>query len=348
MKEGKNITRAIIEATVERGLREVDEDPQRSIRKFVDLGRQFSKGRFTDDIYNIFADLLRNEESPYYTAFEHVMHHTSFTTLKHFGVNIGYNSFTRGGKIIRKIEEKADYHIPWAISIIFDPESENSLTPATLDRLINEGIEYGIFTYNLIILKNISTLSPLLPIVKKHPGCAFFLTLPDDEIDSHTAEVIKDCPNTLSLLAIGEYVDINSLTLRRQKSWYGVYVTYNDSTCDNVLTTSACRKYLASEASFVIALAEKGTSLETIIETQKKIKEFRFMPTSPLFIFDMYGDCYFINKLISGYPCYMIISPNGTIETNNASFTGDSKLSMAELLKKIFPKTETEGKNTEA
>ena len=342
MKEGKSITRAIIEATVERGLREVDEDPQRSIRKFVDLGRQFSKGRFTDDIYNIFADLLRNEESPYYTAFEHVMHHTSFTALKHFGVNLGYNSFTRGGKIIRRIENNSDYHIPWAISIIFDPESENSLTPATLDRLITEGLEYGIFAYNLIIEKSISTLSPLLPIVKKHPGCAFFLTLPDDELDSHTADVIKDCPNTLVLLALGEYVDTNSLMLRRQKSWYGVYDTYNDSTSGNILTTSACRKYISSEASFVILIAEEGTSLETIIATQKKIKEFRFTPTSPLFIFDMYGDCYFINKLISDYPCYMIINSDGTVETNDGSFRTDNKISVADLLRIVFPKKEDE------
>lgn len=35
-----DITRAIIDATVDRGLREIEEDPKRSIRKLADMGKQ--------------------------------------------------------------------------------------------------------------------------------------------------------------------------------------------------------------------------------------------------------------------------------------------------------------------
>ena len=71
-----NITRAIVDATVDRSLREIEEDPRRSIRKLTDLGRQFSKGRFLQEVYAIFLELLRNDDSPYYTAIENLLRYT--------------------------------------------------------------------------------------------------------------------------------------------------------------------------------------------------------------------------------------------------------------------------------
>ena len=48
-----NITRALIDASVDRGLREIEEDPKRSIRKLTDMGRMFIKGRFMDEVLSI-------------------------------------------------------------------------------------------------------------------------------------------------------------------------------------------------------------------------------------------------------------------------------------------------------
>ena len=84
-----DITRAIIDATVDRGLREIEEDPKRSIRKLADMGKQFSKGRFVQDLYTLFQELLRNDDSPYYTAIEHLLRNTERKGLKDFGINIG-------------------------------------------------------------------------------------------------------------------------------------------------------------------------------------------------------------------------------------------------------------------
>lgn len=64
----QDITRALIDTTVARAMVEMDADPKRSVRKLCDLGRQFSRGRFQNQIFAIFQDLLRNDESPYYQA----------------------------------------------------------------------------------------------------------------------------------------------------------------------------------------------------------------------------------------------------------------------------------------
>ena len=94
----QDITRALIDTTVARAMVEMDADPKRSVRKLCDLGRQFSRGRFQNQIFAIFQDLLRNDESPYYQAIDFLLRSNDPEALRQFGINIGYNSFTYGAQ----------------------------------------------------------------------------------------------------------------------------------------------------------------------------------------------------------------------------------------------------------
>ena len=98
----QDITRALIDTTVARAMVEMDADPKRSVRKLCDLGRQFSRGRFQNQIFAIFQDLLRNDESPYYQAIDFLLRSNDPEALRQFGINIGYNSFTYGAPILRR------------------------------------------------------------------------------------------------------------------------------------------------------------------------------------------------------------------------------------------------------
>ena len=89
----QDITRALIDTTVARAMVEMDADPKRSVRKLCDLGRQFSRGRFQNQIFAIFQDLLRNDESPYYQAIDFLLRSNDPEALRQFGINIGYNIF---------------------------------------------------------------------------------------------------------------------------------------------------------------------------------------------------------------------------------------------------------------
>ena len=50
------ITRAMIESAVAHGLKEIEEDPKRSARRLVDLGKQFSKNRFQDLVFSVMQE----------------------------------------------------------------------------------------------------------------------------------------------------------------------------------------------------------------------------------------------------------------------------------------------------
>ncbi len=102
----QDITRALIDTTVARAMVEMDADPKRSVRKLCDLGRQFSRGRFQNQIFAIFQDLLRNDESPYYQAIDFLLRSNDPEALRQFGINIGYNSFTYGAQILRQKQKR--------------------------------------------------------------------------------------------------------------------------------------------------------------------------------------------------------------------------------------------------
>ena len=340
MKENRSITRAIIEATVERGLREVDEDPRRSIRKLIDMAKQFSNGRFISEIYFIFQDLLRNEDSPYYTAIEHILHHTSRKALKHFGINIGYNSFTRGGKMIRSFEETSDYQIPWAIGIEIDPASANVYTVSELDRMIDQGTDMGIFTYFIELTRRIPVLHDYLKLFNRHPGCAFMLTLPDEELEASLADELQENTNVLTFLkASGDYIDSNAFALRRRKIWYGAYDYYNESNSSQVLSLSNCRKFMAAEVSFVIMIAAPGTSMDCIRETQRAIKEARLAPSYPLFIFDKYGDAMQLKTILSSGTSFFELTGDRIAHTDRGDFPlPEGPVDLRSLFAEIFKK----------
>lgn len=91
-----DITRGLIDFAVSQCLKNIKEDPYRSIRRLADLGRQFAKGRFQEELFSLFQRLLLNEDGPYYEMLKQLVSSVDTDSLKTLGINIGYNSWTCG------------------------------------------------------------------------------------------------------------------------------------------------------------------------------------------------------------------------------------------------------------
>ena len=63
MKQDMN--RMLIEATIRRVLKNIQESPERAVRNLVDLGLEFSDGRFQKQFLRTTQKMLRNQESAY-------------------------------------------------------------------------------------------------------------------------------------------------------------------------------------------------------------------------------------------------------------------------------------------
>ena len=62
-----DITRGLIDFAVSQCLKNIKEDPYRSIRRLADLGRQFAKGRFQEELFSLFQKTIRTglQRSPF-------------------------------------------------------------------------------------------------------------------------------------------------------------------------------------------------------------------------------------------------------------------------------------------
>ena len=137
----QDITRAIIDTTVARAMVEMDADPKRSVRKLCDLGRQFSRGRFQNQIFAIFQDLLRNDESPYYQAIDYLLRNNDPKALRQFGINLGYNSFTYGAQILRQKQKELFFAIPWMVQLRLDSRIPGTYGPSFFASVIETGLQ---------------------------------------------------------------------------------------------------------------------------------------------------------------------------------------------------------------
>lgn len=107
-----NMSRILIETVVRRTLKDMKENPERSIRNLVDMALHFSEGRFQKNFFQAAQTMLKNENSPYYALLRNISSSVDTERLVTFGMNLGYNSCTLGAKKSGKTSRNLDAAFP--------------------------------------------------------------------------------------------------------------------------------------------------------------------------------------------------------------------------------------------
>lgn len=97
-----SMSRFITGSVVKRTLKDIKDNPERSIRNLVDMALQFSGGRFQQDFFTTAQTMLQNENSAYYRLVRDIVSHADTDRLYTFGMNLGYNGCTAGAQRIRE------------------------------------------------------------------------------------------------------------------------------------------------------------------------------------------------------------------------------------------------------
>ena len=321
-KGPNNITRAIIDATVDRGIREVAEDPQRSIRKLADMGRKYTKGRFMQNIMELSQEMLRNEDCPYYDAIAQLLRNTDRKTIKHVGINIGYNSLTYGGKIIREQQKKRGYRIPWTLIFCLNNRTGTGLQLADLHRFIGEANDLGIFTFLISLEGTLTNFEDLSELFRSYSDSAFIFFLPDQKLLQNHLPSLKKSTNTMFLFRCGgQYTSGNIAAARKEKVFYGAYLPYNDSSVAQI-TEDVFRFIPESyQTAFVISVPEDNCNLENVAKMAAFFKYQRMKALCPFIPFDLYGDAIEIDRIVASEGCYCAFFPDGSVRTADEAHT---------------------------
>ena len=297
--DGKNYTRVLIETVVERGIRDITDDPKRSLRRLAEMGKQFSEGRFQKASFGHITNLLKNDDSPYYGMLENFLATVDHKAIKTFGLNMGYDSWTYGARLIRRESEKRGYMLPWVVQIHYDPEKKDGIKALDIDDMAERLGALGINTY-VIIREHGSNPDPeLLEVIRKHSACAFFLFCNDGIIRREDAETIKELGNAvISVNISAERAADTCRILKEMKVLYVIHCPYSAGELDRISDDEYVDEWLSYGSAFIFLIqkdSDKGAA-------GKFAKKTRMEQQYPILIWDLYSDIRLVNEMIPDTP----------------------------------------------
>lgn len=332
----KDITRILVESTLRKTLKDIKDSPKRSIRNLVDLGLNFTKGRFQKPFLETVQKMLENEHSPYYDLILDTVYNVNHERLITFGMNVGYNGCTKGAKKIREIENTEKYNIPWSVSLEIDGKSY-LYNEEKYFSIIEQGKNLGIYTWLIFSDSNVKSI---LSLAKKHSDCAFAFFCDEKDIGNNILDEAEKLYNIMFVVRYDENM-ANAITLLRERQMlHSVFIPYDDSKAKDItsgdffegiedlhpvftglLPTRKCSKSVREQAYNYVIGARKSQELQTIL-------------------WDIYSDSNFIDGIISDNACAAAFDKNG----NFVAFDRDNEdinynifeLKLVDIFKAVF------------
>lgn len=308
--EKRDFTRVLIETVVDRGIRDVTDDPKRSLRRLAEMGKQFSEGRFQKASFGHITNLLKNDDSPYYKMLEDFLSTVDHRVIKTFGLNMGYNSWTYGARMIKRESEERGYMLPWVIQIHYDPEMGARLTAEKINSLIDRLSPLGINTYVIIKEHNSYDDPALTKVFESHPECAFYLFLNDALISPQMAEDIKSTGNTvISINISAKECHASCRFLKEIEALYVIHYLYSSDEVSRFGDDEYINTWLSFGSAFIFLIQkDNDTGL-----AGKFARRTRMEQEYPILVWDVYSDIRLVNEMISDIPFIFELSSEGNI-----------------------------------
>jgi len=304
-----SMSRILIETVVRTTLKDMKEDPERSIRNLVDMALHFSNGRFQTNFFQVAQTMLKNENSPYYALLRNISSSVDTERLVTFGMNLGYNSCTLGAKKIRENEQELGCNISWTVAFqtdssqIFEHLSEYQTAVA-------DGEKLGIYAWMLFAR---SHPQDLLPLIRKHPDSAFFLFCGPDDIDTAFLDSISDVNNLMLVVRYEEAAEALYAQIRDNGLLYSAYYPYAQEDTESIMNGDLFYSIQQTHPVFTVLLAQpdvpepiQNTAYQAVVQARDE----QSYQTIPL---EFYFDNRLIDKIISDDACFAWFDPDGKL-----------------------------------
>lgn len=311
-----DITRSFIETAVAKALRDIQRDPDRSIRNIVDLGQNFTKGKSGRSFLHAVQSLLENEHSAYYDAVKHIAASVDHKTIKTFGMNMGYNGLTKGVKQIRALKQAHGFAMPWCLSL-HCTAPDQPLGVEAMDGILRDGKGLGIFTY--LLYMEAACVQSALALCRAHQDCAFLLFMGDARLsDGEIAELATLHQAMLVIPAANEAFFETAAKMQASKCLYAAYAEYDQYTLETMTSPVWMESLLPANASFLFMKPREGCPKQARQAMRAYCIQVREGQRYPVFMVDLPGDMQAIGKKVSGRGT-LDIGPDGEAVAGQAS-----------------------------
>lgn len=332
----ETMARTIIETMMNKFLRDMEDDPDRSIRNLIDLGINFARGRFQKEFFHVLQEMLSNERSAYYDLAKQVAARTDHEILKTFGMNMGFQACTLGARLIRENEERWNFNIPWAYQLMF---GEQGLSPEAAEKIIREGRELGTYVYILFGAGNIKKQH--LELLSRYGDCAFILfTTPRMILGGLMTELLQ-VHNLLVLVehqeqGMEETVD----ELQKHGFLYGLYEECPSKNQETLWAPAHLERIAALGAACYVLMPEKVQDFHFKEDESRKraVSRIRGEQEYPLILIDFVSDIQQIDRIISNDSCAVAFDTRGNVCTDTGICRSCYERSLFEILEQVTKK----------
>ncbi len=202
------LQRKAAEIVVESILKKMDKkDRKQEFLKIVDYAEKFYGSDYTKADYDKWRKRINDPNDRWINFINRVLDETDPHVAKTAIMNLGYESFLRGTKTIRKNREIYNCNIPWLI--LFDPTSacnmhctgcwagtyghKYNLSYEDMDKIVSEGKNLGVHLYMLTGGEPLVRKADILKLAEKHYDVEFAIfsnsTLIDEDFCKEVARL---------------------------------------------------------------------------------------------------------------------------------------------------------------
>ncbi len=274
---GHKAQRAAISALIDRLLKQMDKKGRAEVfLQLVDYAEHFYGDGFSKEDYDKVRAAIQDPDNRWVRYINRVLDETNPHVAKTALMNLGYEAFFRGTKMIRKNREIYHCNIPWLI--LFDPTSacnmhcvgcwsgtyghKHNLSFEDMDKIVTEGKELGVYLYMMTGGEPLVRKKDILKLAEKHNDVEFSLYTNSTLIDEEFCQEVVRLGNITFQLSIEGTPETNDS--RRGEGHYDAVMNAMDLLKKHgiIFGTSICYTRNNIEAvtndDFLRMIADKG------------------------------------------------------------------------------------------
>ena len=334
---------------VNQALKYLEKDPEENIPKLMDMVDRF----FPEDWYGNQRKMIRkaiDEKGNWYNLILKV-YELDPGVRKTFFQNFLLNACLNGSAKQEEVREREGCNVPW--TMLLDPTSacnmhctgcwaaeygnQLNLSMETLDSIIRQGKEMGIYFYIYTGGEPLVRKKDLLKICEMHPDCEFLAFTNGTLIDEEFCEEMLRVKNFVPAISLEGFEDANDSRrgegvfkkvktamdlLKEHKLPFGISTCYTSVNYADITSEEFFDYMIESGALFVwffhympvgndaaTALLPSPEQRETVY---RRIRGFR--ATKEIFSMDFQNDAQYVGGCIAGGRYYFHINAKGDVE----------------------------------
>ncbi len=341
----------ITKIAVKEGLKYIERDTQENLTKLMQWVEKFAT---LDDHKKAIAWVKKNmkdSDSVPAKFINRIFTEVNPKCREKLLTNFLVQSYFIGRSKAFENEKKYNCKIPWAILI--DPTSAcnlkckgcwaaeynktDSLSYETLDKIISEGKELGIYAYLYSGGEPLVRKDDLIKLAEKHDECIFLAFTNGSLVDEHFADELARVGNfTLALSVEGfeeetdlrrgdgsfDYILKAMEILKRKGTLFGFSTCYHSKNIEAVSSEAyldmTMEKGCLYGWYFTYMPLGKDAVLELICSPEEREKMFHTVResrrTRPMFVLDFWNDGEYVKGCVAGGRNYFHINANGDVE----------------------------------